>query len=215
MRNIDMKIAIIGAGNVGRALGDAWARKNHDVIYGVRDPDNAKHKTAGVGARTKSLKDAAAFAEVVVLATPWQATEAVCRELDGLKGKIVLDCTNPLAMGPEGLELALGFSQSGGERVQSWCPGASVFKTLNQVGFEVMAEASAWPERPVMFVAGDEAAAKPQVLGLVRDLGFEAVDAGPLKTARLLEPYAMLWITLAIKQGLPRNFAFRLIHPSS
>ena len=208
-----MKIAVIGAGHVGRAVGEAWSRKGHDVAYGVKDPENARHGAAGVGTRTKSLKDAVGSADVVVLATPWQATETVCRELDRLKGKIVLDCTNPLAMGPGGLELVLGFSQSGGENVQSWCPGASVFKTLNQVGFEVMAKASTWPERPVMFVAGDDATAKPQVLGLVRDLGFEAIDAGPLKMSRLLEPYAMLWITLAMKQGLPRNFAFGLIQP--
>ena len=205
-----MKIAVIGAGHVGRALGEAWSRKGHDVVYGVRGPRDAKHE----GVRAKSPKEAAAFADVVVLATPWQATEAVCRELEGLKGKIVLDCTNPLAMGPDGLGLALGFSQSGGELIQSWCPGATVFKTLNQVGFEVMAEASTWPENPVMFVAGDEAPAKPKVLGLVHDLGFEAVDAGPLKMTRLLEPYAMLWISLALKQGLPRHFAFRLIRPT-
>ena len=209
-----MQIAVIGAGNVGRAVGEGWARKGHDVVYGVRDPESPKHEAAGVGAPTASLKDAAAPAEVVVLATRWQATESVCRDLQGLEGKIVLDCTNPLAMGPDGLGLALGFSQSGGERVQSWCPRASVFKTLNQAGFEVMAEASAWPERPVMFVAGDDAAAKPQALGLVGDLGFEAIDAGPLKMARLLEPYSMLWISLALKQGLPRNFAFRLIRPT-
>ncbi len=135
-----MKIAVIGAGNVGRALGEAWVRKGHDVVYGVRDPENPKYKEAG--ARAKPTKDAAASADVVVLATPWHATEEVCRELEGLKGKIVLDCTNPLTMGPDGLELALGFSQSGGEGVQNWGSGASVFKTLNQVGFEVMAEAS-------------------------------------------------------------------------
>ena len=209
-----MKIAVIGAGNVVRAVGEGWARKSHDVVYGVRDPGNTKHEAAGARTQTASPKDAAAFAEVVVLATPWQATESICRDLQGLEGKIVLDCTNPLTMGPEGLGLALGFSQSAGELVQSWCPGASVFKTLNQVGFEVMAEAPAWPERPVMFVAGDDAAVKPQVLELVRDLGFEAIDAGPLKMARLLEPYAMLWISLALKQGLPRNFAFRLIRPT-
>jgi len=77
-----------------------------------------------------------------------------------------------------------------------------------------MADASKLPRQPVMFIAGDDAAAKPRVMGLLRDLGFEAVDAGPLKTARLLEPYAMLWINLANIQGLPRTFAFGLIHPT-
>jgi predicted dinucleotide-binding enzyme len=117
-------------------------------------------------------------------------------------------------MGPDGPELALGFARSAGELVQSWCPGASVFKTLNQVGFEVMADASKLPHEPVMFVAGDDAAAKPRVMDRSRDLSFEAVDAGPLKIARLLEPYGMLWINLANNQGLPRTFAFRLIRPT-
>jgi predicted dinucleotide-binding enzyme len=204
-----MKIAVIGAGNVGRALGENWSSKRHDVVYGVRDPGDAKSRALGAG-RVKAAKEAAAWAEVIVLATPWPATEAACKSLGDVGGRIVIDCTNPLAMGPQGLSLAIGFSTSGGEQVQGWCAGASVFKTLHQCGAETMAAPGRMAQRPVTFVAGDDAARKPAVLALVADLGFEAVDAGPLVNARLLEPYAMLWIDLAFKRGQGRDFAFAL-----
>lgn len=209
-----MKFAIIGAGNVGKAIGEAWVRAGHSVVYGVPDSRDPKYASIPSG-RVKRPDEAAAAADLIALATPWDATEAACRSLGGLMGKIVIDCTNPLTMRAGGLGLALGFSTSGGEMVQSWCPGASVFKTLHQVGFEVMADASKLPRQPVMFVAGDDVSAKPTVLAAVRDLGFEAIDAGPLSVARLLEPYAMLWINLALKRGLPRNVAFGLIHPAT
>ncbi|MBV9748685.1 MAG: hypothetical protein JO157_07715, partial [Acetobacteraceae bacterium] len=87
---------------------------------------------------------------------------------------------------------------------------AKVFKTFNQTGFETMADTRPYAARPVMFVAGDDEAAKPMVLGLVADAGFEAVDAGGLRAARLIEPLAMLWIELARKRGFGSDFAFTL-----
>ena len=92
-------------------------------------------------------------------------------------------------------------------------PGAAVFKTLNQIGAENMASVAEFARPPVMFVCGDDDARRPQALGLVSALGFEAVDAGPLRNARLLEPLAMLWIDLAFKRGLGRQFGFALTRP--
>jgi predicted dinucleotide-binding enzyme len=209
-----MKFAVIGAGNVGRAIGDAWTRIGHEVVYGVPDPRDPKYASVPSG-YVKRPDQAASKADIIALATPWNATEAACRSIGDLKGKMIIDCTNPATMGPDGLGLALGFSTSGGEMVQSWCPGAFVFKTLNQVGFEVLADTSKLFPTPAMFVAGDDASKKPTVLKAVHDLGFEAVDAGPLNVARLLEPYAMLWINLALKHGLPRNCAFSLVRPAA
>lgn len=208
-----MKIGVIGAGNVGTALGENWQSKGYSVRYGVTDANDPKHVRIGAN-RVGSPRDIATWAEVIVLATPWTATEAACHGLGSITGKTVVDCTNPLAMSSSGLGLAFGFSTSGGEIVQSWCPGASVFKTLNQVGFETMSNPALTPQRPVMFVAGDDEAKKPSVLTLIGDLGFEAVDAGPLAQARLLEPFAMLWIDLAFKRGQGRDFAFSLTRPS-
>ena len=127
-----------------------------------------------------------------------------------LAGRVLIDVTNPLRMGAAGLELLLGFDRSAAEQVASLAPGAAVFKTLNQVGFEVMADTAGYAAPPVMFVAGDDAARKPVVMGLVADLGFHAVDAGGLRAARLLEPYGMLWIHMALdrKAGPDNAFAY-------
>ena len=117
-------------------------------------------------------------------------------------------------MGPDGLQLVLGFNTSAGEQVASWAPGAIVFKTLNTTGAGNMAKAAEYPVKPVMLVAGDDAGSKLRVMELVGKLGFEAVDAGPLKNARLLEPLAMLWIDQAMKRGRGRDFAFALVNMS-
>ena len=205
-----MRIAIIGAGNVGSALGRGWLRAGEDVIFGVPDPADPKHNSLP-HERLNTPAEAAGNAETIVLATPWQATETAVKSLGNLSGKIVIDCTNPLGVGPNGLELVLGHNTSGGEQVAAWAPGASVFKTLNQIGAENMDQAHLYPIRPVMFVASDDEARKPAVMSLIAKLGFEAVDAGPLRIARLLEPYGMLWIDQALNRGRRRSFAFALI----
>lgn len=202
-----MRIGIIGAGNVGRALGRAWLEGGHDIRWGVPQPGDRKYADLG-GERLGPPAAAAQAAEVIVLATPWPATETAVRSLGDIAGKVLIDCTNPLAQGAEGLTLALGHTVSGGERVAGWAAGAAVFKTLNQTGAENMARARQFTERPVMFVAGDDARSKPLVLGLVAELGFDAVDAGPLRIARLLEPMAMLWIDQALMRGAGTAFAF-------
>ncbi len=208
-----MKIAIIGAGNVGGTLGTAWAQKaGHEILFGVRNPaaEKAQALVAKLGgkARAATPAEAAASADFIVLTTPWPQAEAAVRSLGNVSGKIVLDATNPLAMGPDGLGLEIGHSISAGEKVQGWAAGASVFKTLNTTGFGNMAEPVYHGVKSVMFVAGDDAANKPKVIDLVASLGFDVIDAGPLRNARLLEAHAMLWIELALKRGLGRDWAF-------
>lgn len=206
-----MQIAILGAGNVGGALGKAWAGAGHRIVYGVPDPRDPKHApvaAAAGGARLGSVHEAVEGAEVIVLAVPFAAVPAALAACGDLSGRIVIDATNPLRMGPGGLELSLGYQTSAGEQVAAFAPRASVFKTLNQVGFETMADSSGFPTRPVMFVAGDDEARKPDVLRLVSDLGFEAVDAGGIAISRLLEPFAMLWIHMAVNRGMGTSRAF-------
>jgi len=136
------------------------------------------------------------------------------KSLGDLSGKIVIDCTNPLGMGPNGLELVLGHTTSAGEQVASWAPAAAVFKTLNQIGADSMDKAALFPVRPVMFIAGDDPSKKPVVMSLIAKLGFEPVDAGPLRIARLLEPYGMLWIDQALNRGRGQSFAFAITNRS-
>lgn len=211
-----MKLAIIGAGGVGGTLGTAWARKaGHEIFFGVTNPKSEKTQAllralAGK-ARAGTAAEAAAFGDIIVLATPWHAAEAAIRSMGDLHGKIVLDATNPLAMGPDGLGLEIGHNISAGEKVQGWANGASVFKTLNTTGYANMADPIFRGVKSVMFVAGDNAAAKPKVIDLVAALGFEVIDVGPLRSARLLEAHAMLWIELALKRGLGRDWAFAIV----
>jgi predicted dinucleotide-binding enzyme len=204
-----MRIAIIGAGSVGTALGQSWLKRGQDVTWGLRNPADPKY-AALPKERLKPPAEAASAAEVVVIATPWPATEAAVKSLGNLAGKVVIDCTNPLGMGPDGIGLVLGFDTSAGEQVAGWAPGASVFKALNTTGASNMAKAADYKVKPVMPVAGDDAAKKPMVMELVGLLGFEAIDAGPLKNARLLEPFGMVWIDQAMKRGRGRDFAFAL-----
>ena len=211
-----MKLGIIGAGNVGGTLGTAWAQKaGHEIFFGVTNPKSDKTQALlrrlGGKARAGTAAEAAGFGEMIVLTTPWPATEAAIRSMGDLRGRIILDATNPLAMGPDGLGLEIGHSISAGEKVQGWAKGASVFKTLNTTGFGNMADPVFRGVKSVMFVAGDDAANKPKVIALVAALGFEVVDAGPLRNARLLEAHAMLWIDLALKRGLGRDWAFALV----
>jgi predicted dinucleotide-binding enzyme len=207
-----MRIAVIGAGAVGGTLGRRWAELGHAVAFGVRDPgDGAARKLVGEikgEARLLGVAAAAQDAEVVVLATPYGANAAALAAAGDLAGKILIDVTNPLAAD---LSLALGFDTSGAEATAKLSPGARVYKAMNQVGYEVMADPSFPAAKPVMFVAGDEPRGKRVVLDLVAALGFEAIDAGALSVARLLEPFAALWIHLMVRQKLGRSFAFALL----
>ena len=199
-----MKIGIIGAGNVGSALGKALSAKGHGVIYGVRDP--AKHPE--LAGHTASPAEAAAHGEAVFLTVPWSAVRESVAALGDLTGKILVDCTNPIAPGPS---LAVGHTTSGGEEVAKLAPGARVVKGFHTVGAENMTRPRFGEHSAINPLCGDDAAAKELVAGLSRDIDWEPVDAGPLSQARLTEPLALLWITLAIKQGLGREFAFGLL----
>ncbi len=198
-----MQIAIIGSGNVGSALADALGRAGHQICFGSRaaEPGLANQAT---------IANAARGADAVILAVPFGAAAEVIAAAGGFAGKVLIDATNPLGMGETGLGLTMGFDTSGAERIAAMAPKARLFKAFNQTGFENMRDSRSYPQRPVMFVAGDDAAAKPTVLRLVTDAGFDAIDAGGLRAARLLEPFAMLWIELARKGGIGSDFTFTL-----
>jgi 8-hydroxy-5-deazaflavin:NADPH oxidoreductase len=211
-----MRIGIIGAGSVGSTLARAWANTGHQVALATRNPADPKLATLalsiGPNASAGAVPRVVEHSEVVVLATPWIAV----RDMPGVpvdwSGKILIDCTNPLRS--DGKWLEDDYHVSGAERIAAWAEGASVFKTLNHTGYNNMANPVYPNGRAVMFVCGDDQAAMPTVLQLVAELGFDTVDAGGLKVARLLEPLAMLWIHLAITQGLGPEIAFALLRRS-
>lgn len=208
-----MKLAIIGTGSVGATLGKAWAAKGHEVVFGARDTGADKVKQllaeAGPNARAAAPKEAAAGADVIFLAVPWSAVNDAVPGLGNLQGKILVDCTNPVA---PGLTLAVGHTTSGGEEVARLAPGARVVKAFNTTGAENMVRPRFGEAAAANFLCGDDQDAKRVAGELSAELGWEPVDAGPLTQARLTEAVAMLWITLAYKQGLGRDFAFSLLH---
>lgn len=208
-----MRIAIIGAGNVGGTLGRAWAAKGNEVAFGVRSPNDAKVQAlvsaAGKSASAATVKEAAAGAEVVVLATPWDATQAALEDAGDLRGKVLIDATNPLK--PDLSGLTIGLSTSGGEQVAEWASGAKVVKAFNTIGAIHMADGRFGAQCAGMFLCGDDAGAKATVSRLASELGFDPVDCGPLTQARLLEPLGMLWISMALAYGAGPNIGFALL----
>lgn len=210
-----MQITIYGSGDVGSTLGRGLARGGHVLTYGVRDPTQSALRAllaeSGDGASAVALNQAAASADVVILATPWQAVPSVLQAAGDLSGKIVIDATNPLQSGPAGLESAIAGDTSAAEQIAAWAPGARVVKAFNTVGFNIMAS-PAFAEGPAtLLIAGDDEDAKRTVSRLASNLGFEPIDLGPLRAARLLEAMACIWIELAMFRGQGREIAFRLL----
>ena len=211
-RSAYMNIGIIGSGNVGATLGTRWATNGHTLFFSTREPQSEKMKrllNAGPNVRVGSVTEAVAASDILLLATPWDAPEDVLAAAGDLSGKILIDATNPVL--PDLSGLALGTSTSAGEAVARWARGAAVVKAFNTVGANIMADPDFGARRAALFYCGDDKTSKQTVSTLIAELGFEPFDAGPLTQARLLEPFALLWITLALKHGYGREIAFEFL----
>jgi 8-hydroxy-5-deazaflavin:NADPH oxidoreductase len=208
-----MKIGILGSGNVGGTLGKRWAKNGHTVIFSSRKPDSDEMKKlvadAGPSASAATVADTAKNSEVILLSPLWNAAQEILTAAGDLTGKLLIDVLNPLL--PDLSGLAVGTTTSAGEMVAQWAPGARVVKAFNTVGFNIMADPKLGGSNALLFYCGDDAEAKKIVHGLATELDFDARDAGPLVKARLLEPFALLWISLAFTKGHGREFAFQTI----
>lgn len=206
-----MRIGVLGAGNVGGSLARALAARGHDVRVGVRDPASAKAREAAARSPEAPIVDlagAAAHGEVVALAVPYEGVAELAAELAPLlEGKVVIDATNAVAW-RDGPRPALA-EGSAGEAVAALLPGARVVKAFNTIGAEHFVDPAFGSASAFLPVCGDDAAARETVMGLARELGFDAVDVGPLRNARLTEHLAVMWIHLAT-QGQGRAIAFTL-----
>jgi predicted dinucleotide-binding enzyme len=206
-----MKAAILGTGIVGQVLARGLLGLGHDVTFGTRDPSGdsgRKAAAAAPGAKVAAFADAARGADFVVLATAWSGTQGAL-QLAGaanLAGKVLIDATNPLDASGGAPKLAIGFSTSAGEQVQAWAPQAKVVKAFNTVGNALMVDPKL-ATAPTMFIAGNDAGAKATVTGLLKQFGWQASDLGGIEAARYLEPFAMVWITHAIRN---KTFDFAL-----
>ncbi len=195
-----MKIGILGSGHVGGAIGKGLAKRGHAVVFATRDPSGAKQEILSEvpSAKVAGLQETVDASDLLVIAIPWNVLPEVLKDLKNLEGKILLDATN--RFGPA--------EKSAAEDLAALAPGAKVVKAFNTIGFEHM-DAPKFAEKPSMLVAGDDLEAKKSVMGLSEELGFEAVDAGPLSSAAALESLAKTWVGLT--RSLGRNFAFRVL----
>jgi predicted dinucleotide-binding enzyme len=207
-----MRIAVLGMGNVGSALGRLWAAMGHHVTFGVRDPAKKTAEAETIGATVATVPAAVKDAEAVLLAVPWAAAPEVLTSAGDLSGKVLLDCTNPVT--PELDHLTLGFTTSAGEEVARLAPAAKVVKVFNTNGVGNMADPDYGPLKATMLYAGDHDDANKAAADLAAEIGMEPVYLGPLKEARLLEPLAMAWIVLARHRGLGRDFALNVVRRS-
>ncbi len=206
-----MRVGIIGTGKVGQAIANGLSKTPNEVRFGSRDPDQAAVTN---GFRVESQAEVAAWADVLILAVPFSAVSETVRTLDGgrLDNKVLVDATN--ALSPT-RDLAVGFTTSGAEELAKLAPRAHVVKAFNTVFARNMSTGKVAGESLALFVAGDDPRAKESVMSLGREIGFEPVDAGPLKAARYLEPMGILQISLAFGQKLGVGIGYRLVREAA
>jgi NADPH-dependent F420 reductase len=202
-----MTVAIIGSGNVGSALARRLMATGASVVFGVRDPKAGQKHDIPPGARLATPAVAAAGAEVVILAVPANALVEAARGAGDLTGKVVIDCANPLQFdrGPVWTPPPEGSTT---QALAAALPGVGVVKGFNHFGAEIHANPEVEGGPADALFAGDDAGAKGVAMTLAEQLGFRAIDAGPLRNAAALENLAVLWIQLAVG-GAGRHFAFR------
>ncbi len=189
-------IAIIGTGDVGGALGPAFAQQGNTIVYGSREPQRREVaelvERTGPGASAKTPAEAAAAATIVVLAVPGLLVEEITRGLGDLSGKIIIDPTNPLKREADHLEHAVSTSNT--EIIQAAAPGAKVVKAFNTLSWSTMVDPSSAGGPVSIPLAGNDLQAKHKVAELVQGMGLEPIDVGPAENAHWVEGMLMLWI---------------------
>lgn len=191
-----MKIAIIGKGNVGTAISTGLSRKGHEIKFGHRDPK-------------EPVADAAKWGEVIILAVPHgNADDALASIGSFADGKVLVDVINAVG---ENMDLAISCTTSSAEETQKKLPKAKVVKAFNTVFAQNQSTAKVGNEQLTAFIAGDDLTAKQTVMQLTRDIGFDPIDCGPLKSARYLEAMGMLIINLGYAYGLGNKIGYKLV----
>ena len=203
-----MNVLVIGAGNMGSAFVKQLVTAGHQVAVTARNAEKAQAvATANPGARAVASANAASQADVIVLATAYGDAVSALKSVGDLRGKVVIDITNPLTADYMGL--TIGHSTSAAEEIAEAIPEAKVVKAFNTVFAQVLAEGANFGHGHVVpaYFAGDDAAAKTNVSALIESTGFKAVDAGPLKNARYLEAVAGLNIYFGYGAGKGTSIA--------
>jgi len=212
-----MRIGVLGTGDVGKALGRGFITLGHDVTIGSRSATNEKavawSKGMGPKASVGTFADAAAFGDVVVLATLGLANETALRSAgpEKFRGKVVIDTTNPLDFsGGMPPKLAVTGNDSAGEHVQRLLPDAHVVKAFNTVGNSLMFRPDLPGGPPDMFVCGNREDAKKTVADILKDFGWGVVDVGGIESSRYLEAMCLVWVLHGARTNT-WNHAFKLL----
>ena len=209
-----MRIVILGSGLIGGKLGTVFARAGHTVVFSYSR--NARKlerlaREAGNGARAGTVKEAARASDVLLLAVHWSRVNDVLRQAGDLRGKVVISCCLPMSL--RNHKLMIGRTSSGAEVLAKKVRPAkfvAAFGTIpSEVLFDVFAARRRRAKRPTLLYYGDDRAAKKIAARLIRDIGFEPVDAGPLTIGRFAEPFTLLVAQLAYEIGRPPAMAYR------
>jgi len=190
-------VGIIGTGDMGDSLGPRFAELGYSVVYGSRTPASEKAqnlaKQTGNNARVTTQKEAAQAGDIVVLVVPWPAMETVAQNLGSLDGKIIIDPSMPSDAGEDGYFVPL-VETSSAEMIQSWNPGARVVKAFATLGSFVIDNPKVVGGPVSVPIASDDRAAKETVGKIIRAMGLDPVDAGPLRLSRELEALQRLYM---------------------
>jgi predicted dinucleotide-binding enzyme len=209
-----MRIGILGSGLMGGKLGTIFARAGHDVVFSYARKRERLDKLAAEAqgkARAGTPREAAQGAQAVLLAVHWSRIDDVLEAAGDLTGKVILNCSLPMSADDTGL--VVGHTSSGSEELSRKLPGSSVISAFNTVPSEVLFEvfqAKGGDAKPSLVYCGDHARGKEIAAGLIRDAGFEPLDAGPLRIARYTEPFALLIGQLAYEGPDGPELAYRV-----
>jgi predicted dinucleotide-binding enzyme len=212
------KVAVIGSGDVGKALADGFLEHGYPVMRAAREPSKLDDwkRSAGGSASTGTFEDAASWGELIVLAVKGTAAESAI-SLCGpgnLAGKTVIDATNPIADAPPVngvLSFFTSLDESLMERLQRQAPEARFVKAFSCVGNALMVDPDFGGIKPSMFICGNDAGAKAEVRRVLDEFGWDTEDMGSAEAARAIEPLCILWCI----PGFARNewsHALKLLH---
>lgn len=208
-----MRIGILGSGRMGAKLGTIFARAGHEVVFSYarhREAIEDLARRAGANARAGTPREAAQGADAVLLAVHWSRVDDVLEQASDLSGKLVVTCSLPMDEDDAGLVVA--HTSSGAEALARKIPKARIVCAFNTVPSEVLLgifESRKKGARPSLVYCGDDAAGKEVAARLIRDAGFEPNDAGPLRSARYTEPFALLVGQLAYEGEGGPELAYR------
>ena len=208
-----MRIGILGSGLMGGKLGTIWARAGHEVVFSYARSEQKLKKLARDAkgkARSGTPREAAQDADALLLAVHWSRVEDVLKQAGDLSGKVIVTCSLPMNADDTGLVIA--HTSSGAEELARMVPGAGVVAAFQTVPSEVLFgvyQARREAGRPSLVYCGDDEAGKGLAAELIRDVGFDPVDAGPLRIARYTEPFALLVAQLAYEGDEGAELAYR------